>query len=431
MADPKDAVEFVNDVTSAESENRSKGEENYKFSYGDQWPDYATASRGLERPQLIVNELDSYIRQVANNQRQQRPRGKAHPVDVKGDVKVAKVVTGLGRHVEVRSNADHAYDTAFDHALRIGWGYWRLRTDYLRPDSFDQDIFFDTIPNPFSVYFDHMSQEPDGSDSNGCVLTTSYGEKEFKREFPGAQMADFTSDGSGDNDPDWLTKDTVRVAEYYYKERVKAKLVKLSDGNILWADAMPDPALLAAMQISVVGERVSMKTQVKWQKQTSVEVLEEKDIPGMYIPVVPVYGIVAVIKGYRRKFGLVEFAKDPQRMLNFWHTCITESYALAPKAKWLIPEGVDEGHENEFANANLSPNPTLHYKPTDVMGNPAKPEYIQPQSPEAAMINAAMEASRNLQKVLGIFDPAMAATSPKSGKAVIAEKMQAENSNFN
>jgi hypothetical protein len=46
------------------------------------------------------------------------------------------------------------------------------------------------------------------------------------------------------------------------------------------------------------------------------------------------------------------------------------------------------------------------------------------------MINSMMEASRNLQKVLGIFDPAMAATSPKSGKAVIAEKMQAENSNF-
>jgi len=369
MADVNDAVAFVDDVLDAENDNRTRGEENYRFSYGKQWPDYATVSRGLERPQLTVNELDSYIRQVANNQRQQRPRGKAHPVDSKGDVKIAKVVTGIGRHVEVMSNADHAFDTAFDHALRIGWGYWRLRTDYIRPDSFDQDIYYDTIDNPFSVYFDNMSHEPDGSDASRCVLTTQYSLKEFQREFPGAAIADFIASGAGDSDPDWMSKDNVRVAEYYYKERVKAKLLKLSDGSIMWDDEFKrNAAIIASFGLTVAGDRDSMKTQVKWQKQTSVDVLEEKDIPGLYIPVVPVYGIVAVIDGYRRKFGLVEFAKDPQRMLNFWHTCITESYALAAKAKWLVPEGADEGHENEWANANISPAPILRYKTTGVDG---------------------------------------------------------------
>jgi len=117
--------------------------------------------------------------------------------------------------------------------------------------------------------------------------------------------------------------------------------------------------------------------------------------------------------------------------VNFWKTSITESIALAPKPKWLIAEGQDEDHENEWANANMSATSVLRYKPTDVSGNPvAPPQRIEPQMPEAAMINAAMESSRDLQKVLGIFDPAMAATSPKSGKAVIAEKMQAENSNY-
>lgn len=431
MADPQEAVQFVNDVVDAESENRNRGEINLRFSYGDQWPQYAIASRGLERPQLTINELDSYIRQIANNQRQQRPRGKAHPVDNKGDIKIAKVVTGLIRHIEVNSDADSAYDTSFDHVLRIGWGYWRLRTDYVRPDSFDQEIYIDTIDNPFSVYFDYMSQLPDGSDATRCVLTTNYQIDAFKHEFPGASTSSFQTEGTGDSTPEWLSTDSVRVAEYYFTERIKAKLVRLSDGTTLWADALPDAGVLERLNLAVVGDRESMKTQVRWQKQTAVEILEEKDIPGLYIPVVPVYGTVTVIDGIRRKFGLVELAKDPQRMVNFWKTSITESIALAPKPKWLIAEGQDEENENEWANANMSATSVLRYKPTDVSGNPvAPPQRIEPQMPEAAMINAAMESSRDLQKVLGIFDPAMAATSPKSGKAVIAEKMQAENSNY-
>ena len=65
---------------------------------------------------------------------------------------------------------------------------------------------------------------------------------------------------------------------------------------------------------------------------TAMEVLEEAVLPGRWIPIVPCYGAMVIIDDKRKKYGLVRFAKDPQRMYNFWRTSMTESVALAPKA---------------------------------------------------------------------------------------------------
>jgi hypothetical protein len=53
------------------------------------------------------------------------------------------VITGITRHVEENSDAANAYDLASEFAVTMGWGYWRLRTDYIREDSFYQDIYVD------------------------------------------------------------------------------------------------------------------------------------------------------------------------------------------------------------------------------------------------------------------------------------------------
>ena len=173
-SDPRiqDAIKFLKLVGEADSNNRQEGLQDLKFAAGDQWPVEIQNSRNIEaRPCLTINKLDPYIRQVTNQQRQQRPRIKVHPVNNEGDLKIAQVIEGITRHIEVNSNADTAYDTAFDYAVRMGWGYWRVITDYVREDSFDQEIFIEPIDNPFSVYFDPNSVAPDGSDAEKCLVT--------------------------------------------------------------------------------------------------------------------------------------------------------------------------------------------------------------------------------------------------------------------
>lgn len=429
----EEAVEFLRQANDAESENRQLGLQALKFRYGDQWPQYAIASRGLERPQLTINETNTYIKKVTNQQRQQRPRGKASPVDNFADKKIAKVITGLGRHVEVNSDADNAYDTAFDFAATIGWGYWRMRCDFVAEDSFDQDVFIDVIDNPFTVYFDPNSKLPDGSDAEKGLITDVMSKEAFRKQYPGAQDSGFTGRGTGDNDPNWVTEHDIRLAEYFYVERTKATLVKLTDGTIAWADQLPKlKQFMTTLGIGVAGDRESFKRVVKWCKVTAFEPLEEKVLPGRWIPIVPVYWTNIVIDGRRLRQGLVKDAIDPQRMVNFWQTAITESIALAPKAKWLLAEGQDEGHEKEFAVANISPNPVLRYKPTDVQGKPAPvPQRIQPEPPPTGAIEATFMASQNLSRVMGVFDPAVrGGAQHKSDKTLNAERAQSENTNF-
>jgi hypothetical protein len=432
--DPRiaDAMKFLRLTTDADQSNRSEALEDLKFASGDQWPTEIQNSRNLEaRPCLTINKIDPYIRQVTNQQRQARPRIKVHGTNTSSNEKLAEILTGVIRHIEVNSDADQAYDTAFDYSVRMGWGYFRVITDYIRDDSFDQEIYIRPIDNPFTVYFDPNSILPDGSDADRCLITTVLEKKIFEEMYPDADLGNFTLRGTGDDSAEWIMKDDIRIAEYFYTERKAAKLLQLSDGTTVFEDELPAKEILAMAGITIVSERESMRKQIKWCKLTAMGVLEERTWPGKYIPIVPVYGQQLVIESKRKKYGLVRNAKDPQRMLNFWQTSITESVALAPKAKWLMAEGQDEGHEMEWASANVKSSPVLRYKQKDIEGMSAPaPTRLQPEPPPAGILAASASINNDLQAVLGIFDPNQMPTGNLSGKAINGQQQQIDLTNF-
>ena len=348
------------------------------------------------------------------------------------DAKLAQIITGICRHVEVNSDADNAYDNAFDYAVRMGWGFIRVTTDYVSEDSFDQEIYIKPVENPFTVYFDPNSVAPDGSDAEKCLITTVMDKKIFHSMYPDADDGSgFSQRGTGDSNAEWVMKEDIRIAEYFYTERKKAKLAMLSDGTSVYQDELPDPEMMAAAGIEVIDTRDSYKKVIKWVKLTAMEILEEGDWGGKYIPIVPVYGQQLIVENKRKKFGLVRMAKDPQRMYNFWQTAATESVALAPKAKWLIAEGQDEGHENEWAAANIKSSPVLRYKQRDIEGSPAPaPQRLQPEPPPAGILTAAATINSDLQAVIGIFDPSQMPSGNVSGKALQGQQQQVDMSNY-
>jgi len=428
-----DAMKFLRLASEADSVNRSDALDDLRFVSGDQWPVEIQNSRNLDaRPCLTINKIDAYCRQVENQQRQQRPRIKVHPTNNEGDLKVAQVIEGITRHIEVNSNADTAYDTAFAYAVRMGWGYWRVVTDYTAPDSFDQEIYINPIENPFSVYFDPNSTALDGSDQERCLITTVMSKDKFRDLYPNSDAGgNFSGRGNGDSNPEWVTKEDIRIAEYFYIERTPAKLYLLNDKSRLFKDQLPSKDFMATHGLEIVGERDSYKKVVKWCKLTAMEILEERDWPGKYIPVVPVYGGRIVIDSKSIKYGLVRYAKDPQKMYNFWQTSMTEAIALAPKAKWLLAEGQDEGHENEWAAANIKATPVLRYKQTDIEGRAAPvPQRLQPEPPPAGTMAAAGMVSDDIKAIMGIFDPAQLGQGNISGKALNGQQQQVDLTNY-
>lgn len=428
-----DAVSFLKLVSEADSNNRREALEDLKFAGGDQWPVELQNSRNLEaRPCLTINKTDAYCRQVTNQQRQQRPRIRVHPVNNQADAKMAQIIEGITRHVEVNSNADQAYDHAFDMAVRMGWGYWRVMTQYTREDSFDMDIFIKMVENPFTVYWDPNSVEWDGSDAEQCLITSVLSKEKFRKMYPDADDGSgFTPRGTGDAQAEWVMKEDIRVAEWMHVERVKDKLLLLSDGQTIYESDFKRLQDFTRGQLIVVGDRSSFRRKVKWEKLTCMQVLEERTLDGRYIPVVPVYGIQQIVEDKRRKFGLVRFAKDPQRMYNFWRTSMTESVALAPKAKWLLAEGQDEGHEYEWAQANIKSTAVLHYKQTDIEGKPApQPTRLQPEPPPLGIMQSAAAIEEDLRSVVGIYDANQMNLGNVSGKALMGQQMQIDNANF-
>ncbi len=430
----QEAIDFLKLANDADTMNRQEALEDLKFGGGDQWPVELQNSRNLEsRPVITVNKVDNYCRQVSNQQRQQRPRIKVHATNTHDDMVDAQTIQGIIRHIEVNSNADYAYDNAFDYAVRMGWGFLRVRTDYVSEDSFDQEIYIDPVDNPFTVYFDPNSVAPDGSDAERCLITTMVSKDQFRKMYPEADDGgtSFTQRGTGDSQSEWITKEDIRLAEYYYTVKEKATLYLLSDGTATFADDKDFFQRLDAYGITVVDKRDSYKKTIKYCKMTAVEILEERDWAGKYIPIVPVYGRHIVIGDKRKKFGMIRYAKDPQRMYNFWQTSITEGVALAPKAKWLIAEGQDEGHESDWANANIKSFPLLRYKQTDIDGRPAPvPTRLQPEPPQTGVMAAAAGVNDDIKSIMGIFDPAQLGQGNISGKALNGQQQQVDLTNF-
>jgi len=418
----------------ADSTNRQNGINDLRFSKaGEQWPVETQNSRQLEqRPWLTINKVETFCQQVVNQQRQQRPRIKVHAVDDIADVKIADIIGGLCRHIEVNSNADTAYDVAFDSAIHIGWGYWRVIHDYTRPDSFDQDIYIKQIENAFTVYFDPSSSEPDGSDQSRCLISEMIQRRDFEVQYPDVEMASFDQYGAGDNSTvDWITQDEIRVAEFYHIENKLRTLCLMSDRRTIWKDELPDADILAGANLSVVAERESMSPTVHWCKLTATKIIEEQEWPGRWIPVIPVFGNSYILDGKRTRYGLVKHAKDPQVLYNFQRTAEIESIGMAPKAKWLMEAGQDEGLENEWQQANVSARPVLHYNKRNVDGEEAPPPTrLQPEPPPLGIMESAQAANQDLTSVLGIIDPAQRVGGNLSGKALRGEQMQSDNGTF-
>src|SRR5208282_1189269 len=136
-AEARDRLEIS---TKSESTNRPAAKIAMKFREGDQWDHATTTTASEEEPELVINLTDAFCMRVENNIRQQRPRGKCHPIGDGADIELAEVINGIGRHIETRSEASVAYDTAARCALTAGWGYFRLIAEYISPKSFQKDL---------------------------------------------------------------------------------------------------------------------------------------------------------------------------------------------------------------------------------------------------------------------------------------------------
>jgi hypothetical protein len=426
---------FARAVT-AESMNRSNAVDDLRFKNGEQWPETIKQQRAQEkRPCLTINKMKTFVHQITNDQRQNRPAINVSPVGDGSDPETAKMLKGLIRQIERQSNADVAYDTAFDGAVSNGWGFWRIVTEYEGDDTFDQVLRVKRIRNPFRVYLDPDRQEPDASDAEWGFITDLVTKAEFKDTWPDADQCEWDATSIGEEYKNWVTETHIRIAEYFCKKTKKRKLLAISNGHIGYEDELaPELKELIKLDPSlIVNERDVRAERWCWYKITAKEILEEVDWLGKWMPIVECVGDEIDVEGKVTKAGLIRDAKDAQRMYNFWCTSETEMIALAPKAPWVMEEGQVEGHENRWKEANVKSLPYLLYKGTTIGGKPAPaPERQQFAGPPAAIVQAKIGAAQDMQAATGIrFDATLNERMyDESGKALRELKRVGDLGNF-
>lgn len=418
--------------------------EDIQFLAGAQWPEDIKKQREDEgRPCLTLNKLPQYVDQVSGDQRQNRPAISIHPVEAnasqeqdklpsvtgKADYTLAEIYEALIRNIEYISNAEAHYDTAFQHAAEGGFGWLRAVTRYSSDDAFEQDLYIKSIANRFAVIMDPEATEPDCSDANWCFIGENMKRTEFNKRYPDAQVGDLT-DAERTGYAWWCTQDMVRVAEYFYREPTTRELLLMSDGRTLWRDEVKDVLdELAEMGETIIRSRKVKTYKVKWMKVTAFSVLEGPvDWPGRTIPVVPVFGKSITVGDKTFYRGLIRFAKDAQRMHNFWMTAATERVALAPKAPYTGPVEAFEGLEFHWQNANRE---NKSYLPYNAVPNGDRPRREQPASMPAAEINLALAMTEEMKATVGMYDASVGNEGPeRSGRAILARQRQGDRGTF-
>ena len=428
---------------SAYSDSREDELDDLRFMAGSpdnqwQWPADVLATRGAvqgqtinARPCLTINKLPQHVRMVTNEQRQNRPSGKVIPADDNADIQVAEVLNGVVRHIEYMSDADVAYDTACDNQVTYGEGYIRLLTEYCNDETFDQDIRIGRVRNSFSVYMDPTIQDPCGADAEWCFITEDILKTEYERMFPDATpISTLYSQGVGDQGiSSWLQEDTIRIAEYFYKTYEPATLHLYPDNQTAFARTPLDKQLMALFG-KPIRSRSVQRTKVMWMKTNGFDVLDEREWPGKWIPVVRVIGNEWEVDGRMHISGLVRNAKDAQRMYNYWTSQEAEMLALAPKAPFIGYGGQFEGYEQQWKTANTTNWPYLEVNPdvTDGAGNVLPlPQRAPPPLPQTGLIQAKMGAADDIKGTTGQYDASLGiGGNERSAKAIIAREKQGD-----
>jgi hypothetical protein len=383
------------------------------------------------RPMLNIPMLDQPLQLVINQEKAAHLGISVHPETEDADDETAEIDQGIIRHIEVRSRANLARSWAFERAIRCGRGYYEVRKRYARvnatgPEASDQELYVARILNQASVYDDPWAVEPDKSDRLWAFKIEDLPHERYAQavgkqgDLAGlnakereAKYAELTNNGAifgsiGDDVPGWVTDTYCRIAEYWTVETT-TKPVKI--GGF---------------------ERDIEQRKVTWRKINGVEVLDEVEWDGIYIPLVFVPAREFNINGKRIWIGLINKSKDSARLVNYAASVIAEKVAIDTKAAYMVAEGQEEGHEAEFVRASVRPVPYVRYKPTSLEGELNPPPQRNLAGPDlSADVQLLQQAKEFVHGATATFDPSLGNVSPKdrSGKAIVAQQQQSDSSN--
>jgi hypothetical protein len=426
-----------------------------------QWEARAKQEREAEgRPILTINKCPQFVRQVTGDIRQLRPAIKVVPVDDMASKDVAtKILPGMLRYIEQRSDAKGAYFAAADQQVGAGIGHVRVYTEVASGTTMDQEICIGAVEDGISVIWDPDSIHPTRRDAEWCFVPIDMARRTFEKKYPDASSDPLTE--SKEMFYTWFTDDHVRVTEYWCKTPIKRRLAMYPEGAIVdltddkdgakQADvdaynanvdqqmAAPSmsgiPMQAGPTQPPQLPQHVEIEERDSYQVERYVisarDILEGPEIwPGAHIPIAPALGEETKIGREIIRKGILRALKDVQRLYNYSISADAEVVALQPKAPYKGTRKNFEKYQDQWETANSRNWPFLEYEPDPANGG-AAPAREPPPLSSSGIRELLLVASEDMSAVTGIYPAALGAKSNEtSGRAITARQREGDTGTY-
>lgn len=411
-----------------ERENINLAYDDLEFLAGNQTPADIIKMREAEgRPNLTFNQMPQFVHQVTGDIRKRRPAIKVVGTDDRADPKLADLREGMTRYIENRSDASGIYFQAADSQVACGIGHARIITEYADDTTFEQEIRIEGVDDGVAVLWDPDAKRLTREDANWCFVPVDMTATAFKEKYPDASEDTFEEPAKWEAYSDWVTGDTVRVAEYWVKKPKTLILGLTKDGQTINLTE-DDEEYTAAEKVAICkanGVRIEKRESYTICRYliSASDVLESSEWAGRFIPIVPFVGEEVRIGRKLVRRGIIRECKDAQRQYNYFNTAHTEIVALQPKAPYLLTETNVAKYQGMWEQANVKNFPYLLYTPDSKNGN-LLPSRIAPAVSSQGITDGLMLANENMRRITGIYDASLGAKSNETSGVAIKQREQ-------
>ena len=395
IADIRERYEYA---TRGWQDIRSEAAIDMRYVSGDPWnADDKDAREG--RPTIAPDELGQYRNQVINAIRQ-NPRGMKFSPRGNGATDAgAKFYEDKARETEYRSKAQTHYFQAARNTIERGYGFIRVSTRYASHRSANQELWIEGFPDPDMVVPDPDALSPTSDDVRFLFVKQWSEVSEFKRARKSAKTP---LDGDWGGSPkDWYQGNKILEAEYWTIETHPRRLM-LVQPRIVQPGRRPmlgppmeafedelDELYAKGQSFKVLRKKLRDVDypSVKQYLTNGLEVYDETEWPGEYIPFASCYGPILYVPGggevKRVIQSMTRFGRDPWKAFCYASSQELEVLGSVPHAPVVAYEGQLSGHEQEWADSLKQPKSVLYAKATlaatgeQVLPLPVRLNYLQ------------------------------------------------------
>lgn len=364
----KEAKERINTWGSYFNENITRGKDDMNFVLRDQW----TAVERSEftrvfKPAMTFNKLYDPVKKLIGEQRKNKPDLMVRSLTGRASQEDINLRSDLIRSICYQSQNDLVYQSAFRSALLMGYGAFQVCLDYESPKSFNKVIRYDIIPDATMCSWDPTAIKPHKGDGNFCSRRFIFTRDEFFATFPYVMNPVSFSDPYLLLDYQWITKDTICIADEFVKEWFPLIIYKLSNGESVteeqWKERekkfedmreFTEDSITGEIVIreipKIVGERQTQDYRIMHYRMIRDRIIDFSEWPSRQLPILFVDGDSYYVEGRQYTKSFIHEARDAQKLLNYSRSETAAELKNRRREQWMgTPDNII-GNEQQWRN---------------------------------------------------------------------------------